>query len=241
MNIYQSKKFAETWRKHTKGDILRIKMMNKVMEKAVGNLGGRIALDAGCGDGFFIPNLLKKKPKKVIGIDISKWLVDIAKEENHFKNVAFYQMDLTKKLKFKSNFFDVIISYNVLQELKNISNPLSEMTRVLKKKGKLIISITHPLYHLFVSALETKDLPAIKALKCYPKIAAIHSTAIKGFEGSFVVYRKPMSYYVNEIVKNKLKIIEIRDILIPREIGKLSQKHKERVGLPVFLFFKLEK
>lgn len=241
MNIYKSKKFAETWHRHTKKDILRIKMMNKVMEDEVGDLKGKIVLDAGCGDGFFIQNLLKKSPKKVIGIDISKWLIDIAKKEIKTKNVEFYQMDLTKKLKFKDNFFDVIISYNILQEIRNISTPFKEMARVLKKGGKLIISITHPLYHLFISGVETRNKDSIENLKRYPKIEPIHSTAIKGFEKFFVVYRKPISSYINEIVKNKLKIIKMKDIQIPSRIGKFSRKHKKRIGVPVFLFLKLEK
>jgi len=241
MNIYKSKKFAETWHRHTKKDILRIKMMNKVMEDEVGDLKEKIVLDVGCGDGFFIPSLLKKNPKKVIGIDISKWLIDIAKKEIKTKNVEFYQMDLTKKLKFKDNFFDVIISYNILQEIRNISTPFKEMARVLKRRGKLIISITHPLYHLFISGVETRNKDSIENLKRYPKIEPIRSTAIKGFEKLFIVYRKPISSYINEIVKNKLKIIEMKDILIPAKIGKLSKKHKKRVGVPVFLFLKLLK
>lgn len=241
MNIYRTKKFAETWHEHTKKDILRINMMNEIMEKEIGKLKGKTVLEAGCGDGFFILNLLKKKPEKVIGIDISKFLLDIAKKEIKEKNVEFYQMDLRKKLNFKDNFFDVVVSYNVLQEIKDISTPLREMRRTLKKNGKMIISITHPLYHLLVSAVETKDLPSLKNLKRYPRVEPIHSTAVKGFEKFFVVWRKPMSYYVNEIVKSKLKIIEMRDIIIPPKIGKISQKHKERVGLPVFLLFELEK
>ena len=96
MNVYESKKFAETWHEHTKKDILRINTMNKIMGEAVGDLKKKIVLEAGCGDGFFIPNLLKKSPKKVIGIDISKWLVNIAKREIKAKNVEFYQMDLRK-------------------------------------------------------------------------------------------------------------------------------------------------
>jgi len=239
--LYKSKKFAEVWDAHTKKDILRIKMMNKIMEEAIGNLKGKVVLDAGCGNGFFIPNLLKGKPKKVIGIDISKWLIEIAKRKITAKNVEFYQMDLTKKLDFEDNFFDVVVSYNVLQEIKNISTPLREMRRVLKQNGRLVISITHPLYHLFVSGLETKDLPIFEALRRYAKIEPIHSTAIKGFEKFFVVYRKPISYYVNEIVKSGLKIIEMKDILISPQIAKISKKHRERVGLPVFLLFKLKK
>jgi len=241
MNIYKSKQFAEVWHRHTQKDFLRKKMMNKIMERAVGDLKGKIVLEAGCGDGFFIPNLLKKNPKKVIGIDISRHLINIAKEEITAKNVEFYQMDLRKKLNFRDNFFDVIVSYNVLQEIKDISTPLKEMRRVLKKNGKLIISITHPLYHLFVSALETKDLPPLESLKRYSNIKPIHSTAIKGFEKFFIVWRKPISYYINQISKNQLKIIEMKDALISSKIGKIGPKHKERIGLPVFLFLKLEK
>lgn len=241
MNIYKSRKFSKTWHKHTKRDILRLEVMNKIMIDEIGELKGKTVLDAGCGDGFFIPNLIKKRPKKVIGIDISKWLIDIAKKEIKKKNVEFQQMDLTKRLKFKDNFFDVIISYNVLQEVRDISTSFKELARALKKGGKLIISITHPLYHLFVSGVETKNKDPIENLKRYPKIEAIHSTAIKGFEKFFIVYRKPISAYINEIAKNKLRILKMKDILIPSKIGKLSKKHKKRVGLPVFLLFKLKK
>jgi ubiquinone/menaquinone biosynthesis C-methylase UbiE len=238
-HLYKSKKFAEIWHRHLTEhpDIPTVYLMNKIMEKAVGNLKGKIVLEAGCGDGFFIPNLLKKNPKKVIGIDISKWLLVYAKEKIKSKKVKFYQMDLTKKLNFKNNFFDVIISYNVLQEIKDISTPIREMARILKKGGRLVISITHPLYHLFISALETRDNLPLENLKRYPKVEPIHSSAIEGFEKSFVVYRKPISLYVNEIVKNGLKIIEMKDVTISEKVGELSKKHRERVGVPIFLLF----
>jgi ubiquinone/menaquinone biosynthesis C-methylase UbiE len=241
MNIYETKKFAKVWHEQTKKDILRKEMMNKIVEKALGDLEGKVVLDAGCGDGFFIPRLLKKKPQKIVGIDISKELIKIARKEIKAKNVKFYQMDLRKKMKFPDEFFDAILCYNVFQELDDISVALREFRRILKKKGKVVISITHPLYHLFVSAVETKDLPTLEALRRYRKIEAIHSTAIKGFEKLFVVYRRPISYYINEILKNNFKIVKMKEITISRKIGKLSSKHKERVGVPVFLLFQLKK
>jgi len=212
------------------------------MEETIGDIKGKIVLETGCGDGFFIPNLLKKKPRKIIGIDISKYLLKYAEDKfGKRKNVEFYQMDLTKKLNFKSALFDVIVSYNVLQEIKNISTPLKEMARVLKMGGELIISITHPLYHLFISGLETRKKSPLENLKRYPLTEPIHSSAIKGFENSFVVYRKPISLYVNEVIKNGLKIIEMKDIIVSKKVGKLSRKHKKRIGVPIFLLFKVKK
>lgn len=241
MNIYKSKKFAEIWHKHSQKDILRKEMMNKVMEQALPDLKGKFVLEAGCGNGFFIANILKKKPEKIIGIDISKYLTDIARKKIKAKNVQFYRMDLNKGLDFENNYFDLVISYNVLQEIKDISVPLKEMARVLKKNGLMIVCLTHPLYHLFISAVETKDRPARENLKKYPKIEPIHSTAIKGFEKHFLVWRKPITYYVNQIAQSNLAIIEMKDVLISPKIGQISRKHKERVGLPIFLFFKLKK
>jgi len=240
-NIYSTKKFAKVWHEHIqKGDILRTKIMNKVMDEAVGDLKGKIVLEAGCGDGFYISNLLKKNPKKIIGIDISKWLLEYAKKSIKSQKVEFYQMDLRKKLNFKDDFFDVVVSYNVLQEIKDISTPLKEMTRVLKPRGKMVISVVHPLYHLFVLGKETSGKDPLENLKRYPKMEPIHSMAIEGFE-DFVVYRRPISAYINEIVKNPLKIIQMREVLVEKKVAKINKKYRRKIGLPVFLFFELEK
>lgn len=96
-----------------------------------------IILDAGCGTGRYI-GLLKKKCKKIIGLDFSPEMLDIAKKR--YPDVEFYNKDLTKRLPFKNNTFDKIVSSLVFPHFKKINGPLKELHRVLKPGGKLIIT-----------------------------------------------------------------------------------------------------
>ncbi|MGK7938737.1 MAG: class I SAM-dependent methyltransferase [Crocosphaera sp.] len=48
--------------------------------KKIGNLKGKKVLDLGCGDGFYTRNFKEKGAKKVVGVDISKAMIQLAKE-----------------------------------------------------------------------------------------------------------------------------------------------------------------
>lgn len=51
--------------------------------------------------------------------------------------------DLNKKLPFKSNSFDKIVSTSVLEHIKNVTFLIREIHRVLKKKGTAVIVVPH--------------------------------------------------------------------------------------------------
>ena len=96
-----------------------------------------VILDLGCGTGRYVKEL-SEKCRKIIGVDFSKEMLEVAKVKN--PNVEFYQKDITKRLPFKNNTFDKIISSLVFSHLTDISKPLKECRRILKKSGKLFIT-----------------------------------------------------------------------------------------------------
>ena len=61
---------------------------------------------------------------------------------NNFNNKKFkiFKADLRKKLKIRSNKYDNVLIFNVLEHLSDYHNPLKEINRILKKDGKLICS-----------------------------------------------------------------------------------------------------
>lgn len=95
-------------------------------------------LDIGCGKGFMIYDLKKLLPKaKIKGIDISKYAIKNSKKEvKHLLNLGN-----AKKLKFKDNTFDLIISINTLHNLnkKECSMALKEINRVSKKNAFITV------------------------------------------------------------------------------------------------------
>ena len=236
--IYQSKEFSIAWDKHQreKEDVLRTRLMNKILLKELNYLKGKIVLDAGCGNGFFIKSLQNLKPKKLFAFDISETLNGIVKKEN--LDMEIKTADLLEKLPYKNNQFDVTVCYNVLMDLPKIENAIKELARITKKE--LHIVIVHPLYNLFFNDKKAQEETTTQRLQRYTKEEHLEVSTIPGYE-NFIVYRRPISDYVNSFMKSNLIIEKMLEVPINEEVSKVVMKYKERIGVPVFIYFKLRK
>ena len=56
----------------------------------------------------------------------------------HDKSFNIFKANLTKKLKIKSNKYNNILLFNVLEHLPEYNSALSEINRILKKNGKFV-------------------------------------------------------------------------------------------------------
>jgi len=108
----------------------------------------KLILDVGCGQGANIERLNKKG--EVMGIDISKNSIDIAKK--NFPDNKFYVMS-AENLGFKDKYFDEIHCYDVLEHVDEIHDTLSEISRVIKKTGRLIIEVPYQPSEKFLARL----------------------------------------------------------------------------------------
>jgi 2-polyprenyl-3-methyl-5-hydroxy-6-metoxy-1,4-benzoquinol methylase len=96
-------------------------------------------LDAGCGCGYGSYYLSENGAKRVVGIDISDEAVKFAKSHYAKDNLQFERMDATKLL-FKSNVFDAVVSFEVIEHVRHYENFVGELSRVLEMGGILIVS-----------------------------------------------------------------------------------------------------
>jgi SAM-dependent methyltransferase len=97
--------------------------------------------DAGFGSGVYSFTLIGRV-ESITAVDVEKKKVEYAKSVNYFKNISFLEMDLTK-LKFEDSAFDFIICSEVLEHIKNHSVAFSELARVLKKGGTMLITVPY--------------------------------------------------------------------------------------------------
>lgn len=116
--------------------------------------GGRI-LDIGCGKGFLLFELQQLRPDiDVVGIDISTYAIDNAKEEiRHTLSVH----DAATPLPYDNDEFDLVISLTTLHNLpiSKLAIALKEMDRVAKQKYLVVESYrsTTELFNLQCWAL----------------------------------------------------------------------------------------
>lgn len=95
-------------------------------------------LDLGCQDGVWtIPVAQKINTKNIYGIDIVDPVIDAARK----KGIKVKKSDISAdKFPFKSNFFDVVHSNQLIEHLANTDHFATEIYRVLKPGGYAIIS-----------------------------------------------------------------------------------------------------
>ena len=96
-------------------------------------------LDIACGTGEFERLLLDKNPtQKIIGVDISERMLNIAREKcQDYSQVEFY-LASAHSLPFASHSFDEVVCANAFHYFEPLV-ALSEIKRVLKPNGKLVI------------------------------------------------------------------------------------------------------
>lgn len=92
-------------------------------------------LDLGCGEAILLKMLLKKNINvNYIGVDINENIKKL-----NFKNAKFFVCDITKKLNFDEESFDVVFALDVLEHILDFSKTLDEIHRVLVPNGRFIV------------------------------------------------------------------------------------------------------
>ncbi len=88
-------------------------------------------LDVGCGLGFLLSGIDDKWNKH--GVEISEYGAE------HARQFGKVLCGVLRAAEYKSNSFDVILCYHVIEHMKNPIDELIEMKRILKPGGKLVL------------------------------------------------------------------------------------------------------
>ncbi|EKD95372.1 MAG: hypothetical protein ACD_24C00508G0007 [uncultured bacterium] len=110
-------------------------LYNKYLKFMSGNKAELKILDVGCGIGTVVNRLTKTSTGNYIGVDVSEVFIKKAKKEG-----GIFMLFDGEHLPFKNEIFDKVGAFTVLEHTENPVGLISEMVRVLKKDGKIIIS-----------------------------------------------------------------------------------------------------
>jgi ubiquinone/menaquinone biosynthesis C-methylase UbiE len=109
-----------------------------------------VILDIGFGNGFFIKQLLKENPKKIVGIEISEDMIFAATRLNqnavNDDKVEFLKADI-QSLPFADNSFDKIYTINTVYFWQDTEKAFAGIKRILKPNG-LFVNTFYTKKHL---------------------------------------------------------------------------------------------
>ena len=127
-------------------DSLLVKYWMKKFNKSVLGLEfkkeSRI-VDISCGTGELLLELQKRGMSNLYGIDISEEMLNKAREKQQASNEESQHLTLTQgdvhRLPYPNNYFDNVISTEAFHYYHHQAKALSEMKRVCKQGGRIII------------------------------------------------------------------------------------------------------
>ena len=116
--------------------VSKVKYIENLYKNLFGDKVWENGLDFGCGTGIST-DFTKKYSKNTYACDISNEMLKIAKSKH--RDVVFLNCDdIDKKME---NYFDLITSITVLQDVKNPEVVLSKIHKMLKENGLLVVSV----------------------------------------------------------------------------------------------------
>jgi len=138
-------------------------------EEALSNLSGGHVLDVATCNGGFITFLMEnlKDYTEITGIDYNERPLEAAHKSHGLENIHFQRMDAAR-MDFPDNHFDTVCISNSLHHMVYMAGVLTEMIRVCKQGGHIIISemyrdgqsetqLTHVFLHHWWAAVDTAE------------------------------------------------------------------------------------
>jgi ubiquinone/menaquinone biosynthesis C-methylase UbiE len=181
------------------------------------NLEGLEVISIGCGSGVDTRWLADNGAKRVVGIDISKGLLEIAKTNN--PDIEYHEMDM-EKLDFPDSSFDLAYSSLAIHYVDDWTLSLKEAYRILRPNGKYVFSCGHPVdsgvgYEIIdgvkYALLGRKVDQNTRERTVYGDYLAADSNGVKPVTGiladsEITVFHRPISKMIEEILASSFNI-----------------------------------
>ncbi|MDD5189810.1 MAG: class I SAM-dependent methyltransferase [Dehalococcoidales bacterium] len=228
-------KNADLWTEQVRQnlDAFREHFNNPVFLQFIGDIKGKTALDAGCGEGHNT-RIFARLGAKMTGIDISPKLIAHAREAEKREPLGIrYEVASFSDLSiFPDASFDLALSTMALMDSPSFEGAAREIYRVLKPGSDFFFSITHPC---FVTPgfgwTAFQDDPNIKLTvsEYFSKKQWVESWRFSQLPKpedvpEFVVpsFGRTLSDYINPLIKTGFTLKELSE---PRPSAELCRQH----------------
>ena len=198
-------------------------------------------LDLACGQGIFERQIDPKK--EYVGVDISKSLIEEAKQKSLNENHKFLVADVSKTLPLKENYFDLVTIILALQNIKNIEGVTENACRHLKVGGRFLIVLNHPVFRIPRQSSWGVDLHSKTQYRRIDRYMSCLEIPIATNPGKFQKseltwsFHSPLSKYSQILFENGFLIEKIEEwVSDKKSTGPMAKmEDRSRNEIPMFM------
>ena len=160
-----------------------------------------ICVDLGCGGGYISKELFLRNKCKVLSIDESKTAIEFAQKHNSFDS-SQYLLSSATRIDLLDSSVDIVFCFGVLEHISEVDLALSEVERILKPKGKIVITSSNRFSIMFLDRIikqlfrrwrygyQKNWAPKGIQMKLRQHGFSIHNCSIKQGYGDFEIINK---------------------------------------------------
>lgn len=105
----------------------------------------RHVLDLGCGYGWHCKYVAEKGATRVLGIDASQKMIEVAKQRNR-EDCIEYRICPIEEYEYPENTWDLVISNLALHYIEDIEQIFQNVHATLRSNGVFLFNIEHPVF-----------------------------------------------------------------------------------------------
>ncbi|MFN3404667.1 MAG: class I SAM-dependent methyltransferase [Cytophagaceae bacterium] len=196
-------------------------------------------LEIGCGNGRGLEQIIPHAVQ-VTAIDKNKELINMLAQDEKYKGIEFKCTTIPPLSVFDDNTFDTIVCFQLIEHLKNDSDFVKDLYRILKPGGKVILTTPNIKFTLTRNPWHHREYTSEQLLRLFSssfKKPKINSYGVKGND-------KVMEYYnenkrlIEKITRYDIFCLQhrlpVNMLKIPYELGnKLARNYlkKKNTGL----------
>lgn len=198
-----------------------------------GDCSDKRVLDVGCASGWLLDALL---PAEGFGCDLHHY--------QGFSSRWNFRCEDLCQLSYDDDLFDITVASLVLIWIGNLNVALTQIRRVTKLGGRIVIALMHPHFY------RTGEVDSVGNFVLTRSLASsfeIEQHKIAGLVGPFRYHYRAPSEYINACIQNELRIEEVRDWHIDLEefeskFGSSQPGNIRRTGkVPMYYFISCRK
>ncbi|HPT65685.1 MAG TPA: class I SAM-dependent methyltransferase [Candidatus Woesebacteria bacterium] len=195
-------------------------------------------IDLACGQGILERNM--NKDIEYVGVDLASFLIQKAKESSQNPKHKFIIADVSKDLPIDKKDFDAGAIVLALQNVKKPFGVIRNFAKHLKKNGKLVIVLNHPIFRIPKhSSWITENNKQNRKIEDYMTPLQIPITTHPGKKTSEETfsYHYPLSAYSEMLFDNGFMIEKIEEWVSDKTSTGSNAKVEDRARreFPLFM------
>ena len=225
-------------------DTYHEKVLKPNVLRVIGDVKGKHVLDVACGQGFF-SRALAQNGARVTGADIAPELIQIAKKLGPVD--ITYLAAPASRMPLPESSFDAATCVLALQNIKDLSGALAQVSRLLKNGGSFVVVLNHPAFRILRHSEWGFDPDANIQFRRVDRYLSENSYAVQMHPGSApgittMSYHRPLQLYVKEFAKHGFVLTALEEWISHRVSEKGPRAEAEdraRKEFPLFLMLKV--